>query len=92
MSALTEKSRSSRKYSRLEEGRFFEALGRGGAVSSAELGLDKMACYRWARSAGIQLRKQEAAQQQKDALLDLFGRIGSATDAAAQLGLNRNTC
>ena len=94
MSALTDKSRSSRKYSQLEKDRFFEALGRGGTVSSvaAELGLDKMACYRWTRSAGIQLRDHEAVGEQKNAFFDLFGRLGSATDAAAQLGLNRNTC
>jgi IS30 family transposase len=40
----------------------------------------------------MQLRKQEASPDQKDAFFDLFGRLGSATEAAAQLGLNRNTC
>jgi IS30 family transposase len=94
VSALTEKSRSSRKYSQPEKDRFFEALGRGGTVASvaAELGLDKMTCYRWTRTAGIQLREQKATREQKNAFFDLFGRLGSATDAAAQLGLNRNTC
>jgi transposase-like protein len=40
----------------------------------------------------MQFRKQEASPDQKDAFFDLFDRLGNATDAAAQLGLNRNTC
>jgi transposase, IS30 family len=91
---LAERPRSNSKYTQLEKDNFFEALGRGGTVTSvaADLGLDRMTCYRWTRSAGVRFQKPGASTREKDAFFALFRRLGNATDAAAQLGLNRSTC
>lgn len=102
MSSLTGETSSRRKYTQEEKDQFFVVFDRLASVSSAadELGLNRVTCYQWVRKAGIRLRdagkrpsgQRKYTQEQKAAFFALLERAGSASAAAAELGLNVNTC
>lgn len=101
MSYLSEGSPKSRKYSQEEKDQFFVLLDRLGSVkdAAAELGLNRMSCYSWVRKLGLQsdqvrqrARRRTYTQEEKDGFFAALDRCGNVTVAAAELGLNRNTC
>lgn len=100
MSSISEKPSKQRKYTSEEKEEFFRELDRLGSVTAAAeaLGLNRMTCYFWARSAGVPAAgkggqtHRKYTQEQKDEFFRELGRLGSVTETAALLGLNRDTC
>ena len=100
MSFLGEKPSKQRKYTQEEKEGFFRELDRLGSVAAAAkaLGLNQMTCYGWARKAGATRTGKHGqthrkhTQEQKEEFFRELDRLGSVTEAAASLGLNRETC
>ena len=97
MSSLTKEPAYRRKYTPEQKAQFFQALDRLGSVTAAasELDLNRMTCYQWCRKAGIrneQAVRMQYTPRQKEEFHLVLRRVGSVTLAAAELGLNVNTC
>jgi transposase, IS30 family len=97
VSSLTKEPANRRKYTPEQKAQFFQALDRLGSVTAAasELGLNRMTCYQWCRKAGIrneQAVRMQYTPRQKEEFHLALRRVGSVTLAAAELGLNVNTC
>ena len=103
MSSLSEdSSRTRRRYTPEEKDQFFVLLDRVGSVklAAAELGLNRMTCYLWVRESSVRPAnvrsghgpRRKYTLQDRDDFFAALDRSGNVTVAAAQLGLNRNTC
>ena len=101
MSSLSQDpSRQRGKYSQKQKDDFFRLVAAGSSIRAAArlLGLNAAACYYWGRKAlppgdsAPGTPKRKYTQAQKDGFFKLFEQLGSVTEAAARLGLNRNTC
>lgn len=97
MSSLKEEPVSRRKYAPEQKAQFIQALDRLGSLTAAasELGLNRVTCYQWCRKAGVrneQAVRMQYAPERKEEFFTVLRRVESVTLAAAELGLNVNTC
>jgi IS30 family transposase len=101
--SLTKEAVGGRKYTPEQKDQFFAVLDRGGSVTAAaaELGLNRMTCYKWVHKSGApggtagkrqSSGRRKYTQEEKDGFFVVQGRVGSVAAAAAELGLNQNTC
>ncbi|MEV7649032.1 hypothetical protein AB0N75_14650, partial [Arthrobacter sp. NPDC089319] len=100
VSSLGEKPSKQGKYTQEEKEGVFRELDRLGSVTAAAraLKLNPMTCYAWARKAGLPATGKHGqthrkhSQEQKEEFFRELDRLGSVTETAASLGLNRETC
>ncbi|AIY01839.1 transposase [Arthrobacter sp. PAMC 25486] len=86
------------KYSPAQKQEFFDLLADTGSVglAAAKLVLNRGTCDQWAyqarKAAGTSVRQVKTSPEQQQEFFDLLATVGSVTEAAKVLGLNRNTC
>jgi IS30 family transposase len=101
--SLTKEAVGRRPYSAEQKDQFFAVLDRVGSVTAAaaELGINRMTCYEWVHKSGApgesagklqSSGRTKYTQEQKDQFFAVLDRVGSVVGAAAELGLNQNTC
>jgi IS30 family transposase len=102
VSSLTKEMARRRKYSQKQKDEFFALLDRLGSVTEAagKLGLNRETCYQWVRKAAVTygntsdpaVVRVKYTPEQKKEFFSVLNRVGSVTLAAAELGINVNTC